>query len=99
MNLRFNSGQGAITCDRCQIIIEECFDTDEWRALTEMAKTEPDWFCRKCSPQDYIEQCKRFTEVLQRYYDAQKASTIGTVSASSATENPWARLLVQNHHH
>lgn len=69
MNLKFNSGMGAITCDKCNVIIDENFSSEEWRAIMELQKTESEWFCKNCSPVDYKEQNKKLFETIEKEMD------------------------------
>lgn len=63
MQLRFNNGNGAVTCDHCRIIfIEGPFQPYEWKALCALELTEGEWYCKKCSIVDFKEQERKFVE-------------------------------------
>ena len=64
MQLRFNGGAGAITCDKCAVIMMEGFMDYEFKAIKVLLKTEGPWYCKKCNPKAYKAQMKRFVEAV-----------------------------------
>jgi hypothetical protein len=57
--LRFNNGRGAVTCEKCDIIVDQDFDKDEWDAL---CKLNVPCYCKECNIDGY----KKFKEEFQK---------------------------------
>lgn len=82
MILKFNNARGAVLCSQCLIIIDENFSSYEWKALSELELGgEGDWFCKECSPVDYIEQGKRFVEKVNEIKLREKNNSTGVLGS------------------
>lgn len=51
MSYRFNNARGGVTCDECDILIDEDLSYDEYKSIyrTEKAQSDPDlcWECKE----------------------------------------------------
>ena len=62
--LKFNSGLGAVICNKCKTIIIENFYKKEWDALVIMSKKESAWYCPKCNLKNYKRMCDKFRKLV-----------------------------------
>lgn len=63
MTIRFNNGRGAVTCEKCNIIVDQDFDKVTWDALSKM---EVPCFCKDCDEEKYKRYNKELFKLIEK---------------------------------
>lgn len=72
MKIKFNSGKGAILCDKCRVIFASGFDKIKWDALIYLQQAEKEWYCAECDYAAFMKQSEKLIEAIDDIRKAQR---------------------------
>ena len=73
MDLKFNSGKGAVLCSHCHVIIMHSLFAVEWQALRELDEEGVNWFCETCQPGEaFKDQGRQWISIINRIAGVKK---------------------------